>query len=202
MRLGAQEAPLLLEGRRASRSAGHWWTDLTSGSSSVPDTASFCQVESSGEFRPAQRPLSTWELGGCSQQCRSRRVPGQGLRGATGIREPDMSVCQRISEDKRRTSDRIPASVDPQQLPGAAPSGRSRFPGAAATSGGQCGRRVPPKAVDLSQRQRPPTEQPLSAAPSLLPPSEPILPPPGLGQQITRGFPLLPLSMPFPPKSL
>ena len=89
---------------------------------SLPDTASFCQVESSGEFRPGQRPLSTWGLGACSQQCRSPRVPGQGLRGATGIREPDMSVCQRISVDKRRTSNRIPASVDPQQLPGAAPA--------------------------------------------------------------------------------
>lgn len=108
-----------------------------------PDTASFCQVESSGEFRPGQRPLSTWGLGGCSQQCRYLRVPGQVLPGASGSREPDMSVCQRISEDERRTSDRIPASVDPQQLPGAAPSGRARFPGAAATPGGQCGRRVP-----------------------------------------------------------
>lgn len=67
-----------------------------------------------------------------------------------------MSVCQRISEDKRRTSDRIPASVDPQQLPGAAPIGRSRFLGAAATPGGKLERRVTPKSEDLSQRQRPP----------------------------------------------
>lgn len=111
-----------------------------------------------------------------------------------------MWVCQRISEDKRRTSDRIPASVDPQQLPGAAPIGRSRFLGAAATPGGKLERRVTPKSEDLSQRQRPPTEQPVGAAPSLPPPSEQILPPPGLGQQIT--FPLLPPSMPYLPKSL
>ena len=39
--LGCSGGPTRLEDVQASRSAGHWWADLTSGSSSVPDTASF-----------------------------------------------------------------------------------------------------------------------------------------------------------------
>lgn len=120
MRLGAQGAPYPSRGRLAPRSAGHCWIDLTSRSFSVLVTAS-CQVEGSGGFLPEQRPLSTWGLGGCSQEYRSPRVPGQGLRQAIRSREPDMSVRPRLSKDKRRTSDWIPASVDPQQLPGATP---------------------------------------------------------------------------------
>lgn len=80
--------------QQASRSAGHWCADLTSGSSSVLDSASFCQVESSGEFRPDQHLLSTWGRWDCREQCPSPRVLGQGLRGAMGVQRRDKSVCQ------------------------------------------------------------------------------------------------------------
>lgn len=88
------------------------WGDSTSGYPRVLDSASFCQVTAVGSSAPDQRHLSTWGRLGCRRQCPSPRVLGQGPCGATGVRQPDKSVCQRISQDQRRTSDRIPASVD------------------------------------------------------------------------------------------
>lgn len=72
---------------------------MTSGSSSVPDSASSRQVESSGEFslRPTSPPRDTDRV--CCRQCLSPRVPGQGPRATTGFWKLDMLVCQRIRED-------------------------------------------------------------------------------------------------------
>lgn len=73
-----------------------------------------------------------------------------GSRGGT-------SRCVRISGDQRRTSDRIPGVSRSAASLGSVPSGRARFPGAAATPGGLCETRVSPHAAAPTKRQRPPT---------------------------------------------
>lgn len=77
-----------------------------------------------------------------------------------------MSVCLRLSKDKRRTSDRIPASVDLQQLPGATPRPRPLLRYRSDTWRAVRDvrtplHRAPPpgKAAAPAQRRRPPMEQ-------------------------------------------
>ena len=161
-----------------SRSGGHWCNDLTSGSSSVRDKASFCQVESSGEFRlrlgtrglPSAVPKSAGAGAG----------PARSNRGL-GARHVDVSENSRVQEAHvGRNPGVCPAASPPSAAPGACNG--ARFPGAAATPGGQCGTRGPPLAATPAPRRRPPTKQPGCGPLSLLWPAsgpKPMLLPPG-----------------------
>lgn len=86
-------------------------------------------MRSEGRSAPDQRALPTWGRWGCHRSCPSPRVPGQGPSGATGVRLPGKSVFPRISEDQRRTSEPIPASVYPQLLAAQHPAAAPASPG-------------------------------------------------------------------------
>lgn len=183
----AQGAAPLLQREQASRSGGHWVTDLTSGPSSVRDKASFCQLESSGEFR--LRLGSRGLLSAVPKSAGARAGLARSTWGL-GARHVDVSENSRGQEAHvERNPGVCPAAVALREALGG--YDRSRFPGAAATPGGQCGTRGPTLAAAPAPRQRPPPKPPGCGPLSLRSPAsgpEPILLPPELGNRFFVGF--------------
>lgn len=137
---------------------------------------------------------------GCGQQCLGPRVLAQGLSGAAGVRSWTFQCVKELARTRgaRRTGTRSLSSRSSSGRSTQPPQPRP-LPRGHSDTWRRCGIHVPPVAAAPGQRQRPPTELPGCGLLWFPPPGlgpEPILVPPELGQQMTRGFLLLLPSMP------